>query len=201
MGHTEPDPSPVPDGDPSAEPEGVPAPSSEPEPEPSGDKPDDGDLEAQVAKWKALARKHQQRAEKGLEAEKKLADLEDRDKTELQRSQESERSWQERAERAELQLARLTVGARKGLTPEQSQRLQGATEEELEADADELVAAFRLSDREPDDKQDTKPPPHGNGGSRQGTPVPKLKPGAVRDAEPVETDPAKLAASIPRRSF
>jgi hypothetical protein len=47
-----------------------------------------------------------------------------------------------RAEAAEHQLARLRVAAMKGLSPTLAKRLEGNTEEELAADADELVRLF-----------------------------------------------------------
>lgn len=46
---------------------------------------------------------------------------------------------------AKLRAARLEVAAAKGLTPAQAARLQGATREELEADADQLKELFPSS--------------------------------------------------------
>jgi len=160
----------------------------EPQPDPEPTAPD-GD---EVAKWKALARKHEARAKAGAAAEKRLAELEDANKSELQRAAESARSWQERAEAAELRAMRAEVAARKGLTAAQAKRLQGSTEEELEADADELLSAFQA-----------EPPTNGTAGlpPADRRPEPRLRPGAVPDAGPTETDPAKLAAAISRRSF
>jgi hypothetical protein len=45
-------------------------------------------------------------------------------------------------EQAQLRALRLEVAAAKGLTPKQAARLQGSTREELEADADDLLATF-----------------------------------------------------------
>lgn len=45
-------------------------------------------------------------------------------------------------EQAQLRAMRLEVAAAKGLTPKQAARLQGSTREELEADADDLLATF-----------------------------------------------------------
>jgi hypothetical protein len=171
-------------------PEGTPPP--EPDPPESGDPGDEPGLAAEVAKWKALARKHEVRAKQGAAAEKRLAELDEANKTELEKATARAAEAESRASEAEMRAMRAEVAARKGLTAGQAKRLQGETEEELEADADELVAAFKPSEEGSS--------PNG-GGSRQGTPTPRLRPGAVPHAGAVETDPAKLAAQISRRSF
>lgn len=119
----------------------------------------------------------------------KFAELEEKDKTETQKLTDANRSLEERARKAEIDLCRYRVAMRKGLTETQARRLVGASEEELETDADDLVAAF--ANTSPTDPE----PPAVPAGSR---PKEKLRPGTVPDAEPEETDPAKLAATIPR---
>ncbi|MEV6055007.1 hypothetical protein [Streptomyces sp. NPDC052107] len=57
-------------------------------------------------------------------------------------------------ESTRLELARLKAGLAAGLTPEQSARLQGATDEELTADARTLAAELNVS---------TVRPPSGSG--------------------------------------
>lgn len=52
------------------------------------------------------------------------------------------KQMQEQMHAAELKAARLEVAAAKGLTPAQAARLQGATREELDADADQLKELF-----------------------------------------------------------
>lgn len=52
------------------------------------------------------------------------------------------KQMQQQMRDAELKAARLEVAAEKGLTPQQAARLQGATREELAADADSLKALF-----------------------------------------------------------
>lgn len=173
QGNEPPEPPEPPQGDPKEPPQGDPE-----------------DLAAEAARWKQLARKHEQRAKEGAAAIKRLQELEDRDKSELERANETARTATERAQAAELRALRAEVAARKGLTAAQAKRLQGMTEEELEEDADELLAAFKPPEPEP--------PPNGDG-RRQGTPVVRLRSGAVPDASATETDPAKLAAQIPRR--
>jgi hypothetical protein len=63
-----------------------------------------------------------------------------------------------RADVAEGKLLRLEVGDEKGLTAKQALRLQGATKEELEADADAVIEEFGLakpaSENDDDDDED-----------------------------------------------
>ena len=116
---------------------------------------------------------------------RKLKEYEDRDKTDGEKLADALK----RAEAAELKALRLDVGHRKGLTPAQAKRLVGTTEEELLADADELLAAFTAGD---DDggKGDTrpKPPSKPKERMRRGT-------GSDEDPEPATKD---IVAKIPR---
>lgn len=92
-----------------------------------------------TAKWKAMARKHE-RAAKALE--KQLADIEAAKLSDLERAQQEAQQAAKRAEEAELRAMRIEVAAAKGLTPSQAKRLVGSSREELEADADEIIADF-----------------------------------------------------------
>lgn len=149
--------------------------------------------EAEAEKWKALSRKHEDRAKENADAAAKLRDLEERDKTEVQKLTTKEAEARQaaadadaRAKKAELEVVRLRVAATKGLTPEQAARLTGDDEAAMAKDADDLIAAFKPS------KPSTPTP-----GSKK--PTPTLQPGTPDpEDEPEETDPAKLAAMIPR---
>lgn len=110
---------------------------------------------------------------------------EEKTKSETQRLADANRAAEDRAKKAELDSCRMRVALRKGLTEAQVKRLLGTTEEELEADADELVAAFKGAEPE------VTPPATG------GRPKEKLRPGAVADAEP-DPDPEKVLNAIPR---
>jgi hypothetical protein len=70
----------------------------------------------------------------------KARELEDAQKTEQQRLTERAEGAERRATEAELTALRLEVAAAKGLKPSQAKRLVGSTKEELEADADEILA-------------------------------------------------------------
>lgn len=58
------------------------------------------------------------------------------------------------AAKATLALTRLEVATEKGLTPKQAKRLQGATKEELEADADELLEDLGVKQSNDNDNED-----------------------------------------------
>lgn len=89
------------------------------------------------------------------------------------------------------------VAASKGLTPAHMKRLSGSTLEELEDSADELLADFPVTEKKDeetdgDGKGSPKPPPSSR-------PKPDLKGGLdPTTSGPTETDPAKLAANVPR---
>lgn len=118
--------------------------------------------------------------DKAKGAQTRLKELEDKDKTETQRLAEESDSHKTRAEQAESRLLRIEVGLAKGLTPAQAKRLVGSTKEELEADADDLLATF------------TGGKPSG------GKPTERLRGGGEPDSEP-EPDLSKIAGEIPRR--
>lgn len=82
------------------------------------------------------------------------------------------------------------VAAEKGLTPAQAKRLSGTSKEELETDADELLEAFPAPSKDEGKDESRRPP------SRR--PAADLKGGGDPTEEPTETDPSKLAESVPR---
>jgi hypothetical protein len=84
-------------------------------------------------------------------------------KTDIEALTERIAAQEKRATEAEMRAVRLEVAAAKGLTPAQAARLQGATREELDADADALKELFPTA------------PGAGNG---TGTPAPDPSQGA-----------------------
>jgi hypothetical protein len=78
---------------------------------------------------------------------KSKADEADKNKSALDKLLEKVSGLEERATKAERQALRADVAQAKGLTPGQAKRLQGATREELEADADELLSMFKPADK------------------------------------------------------
>ena len=159
------DPNPTPD----------PEPTTDPTPNPAQDPAPDAD----PTDWKVEARKWEARAKENSSAAARLKELEDQGKTETQRLTDDRDSLKSRAEQAESKLMRLEVGLAKGLTPAQAQRLVGSTKEELEADADDLLATFG-----------------GKAGSTK-KPTETLRGGGDPDTDP-EPDLSKVVADIPR---
>lgn len=173
----------APEDDPPADdPPGDDPPKDDPKPEPKNDDPT-ADFGDDVAKWKAFARKHEADAKKNAEAAKKLKEIEDSKKSDLEKLTEKQTAAEQRAVEAELKALRLEVAAEKGLTPAQAKRLQGTTKEELEADADELLESFKPAD-------DDAP-----SGLRR--PRERLRSGSRASAEP-EKSGREIAKSIPR---
>lgn len=152
-------------------------------------------LQADADKWKALSRKHEDRAKETDKLAARIAELEGRDKSDIEKLTERAETSRKEAEAAKAEAAearaellRLKVGGAKGLTPAQAARLVGETEEELAADADELVRSFGIGNGK------TPPPP-----ARR--PSEKLRnPADADDDEPddEEDTPQKLAAKVRR---
>lgn len=136
------------------------------------EKPATGDLTAEVEKWKELARKNEQRAKDNAQAAKRLAEIEDANKSAELRAVEAE----QRASEAEMRALRLEVASERGLNPAQAKRLLGSTREELEADADELLASFKA------EEEPAKAPP-------KAKPTEKLVPGSALDNVALGSDP------------
>lgn len=133
-------------------------------------------VEHQAAYWKHHARKHEAAVKAGPDAaelerlraadaelkNRQAADLSETERLQKERDDALAAAETARAEAATATAAslRMQVAADKGLTTAQAARLQGSTKEELEADADALVALFPAT-------QGT-PPPLRAGGPRGG---------------------------------
>lgn len=120
-------------------------------------------------------------------ARKAIADKENEGKSESDKVAARLADMEKQIADRDAKLLRSEVAAAKGLTPAQAKRLAGSTKEELESDADEILEAFPA----PGGDGERKAPP-----SQQ--PRPSLRGGGDPTSDPVETDPAKLAASVPR---
>lgn len=155
------------------EPQPEPEPAPEPEPSEPQQLPDDHPL------VKALASIKEERNE----LRDTVAEFEDAQKSEQERLTDRNEQLTQKLTSVEKEAARLRVALRKGLTETQAKRLVGDTEEELEEDADELLASFQT-------EEETA------GGVRR-SPQEKLRTGATSDVEGTQT-PEELAASIRR---
>ena len=149
------------------------------------------DLDAELQKWKALARKHENNSKANADAAKKLKELEDAQKSESQRMADALDEHKSRADKAETALKKRQIA--EDCAPEHAtlaqikavaKRVSGDSDEELEADAAELYALLAPEPEKP--KVPSRPRENLRGG---GTP----------DEPPEETDPRKLADAIWRR--
>jgi hypothetical protein len=125
----------------------------------------------------------------------------DKSKTQLEKVSEQLAALTARAEKAEAAQLRASVIADKKIPASLAKRLQGSTEEELRADADELLADWKAAGGKSDDDaggEGEADAPEARPVSR-GRPREDLRSGApVTAREPEETNPLKLAALIPR---
>jgi hypothetical protein len=138
------------------------------EPEATGSGPGTGTVEdptAELAKWKAMARKNEAQAKANADAAARLAQIEESQKTEQQKLADRAEQAERRAAEAELKVLRAEVASTKGIPAGLAQRLAGETREDLEADADSLLTHLN---KQPGQKP--KPPPAsavaGNGHSQ-----------------------------------
>lgn len=146
-------------------------PADPPPADPPADPKPDADKLGDPGK-KALS--EERAARKAAEAELAKYRKADADKADADKSESEKRAAAEqRAADAELKALRLEVGAEKGLKPSQIKRLVGATREELEADADELLADLGTpAAKEPEKKPGPKPDPsQGPKGDPKGRPT------------------------------
>lgn len=170
--------------------EAVMADDQKPDPKPEPDTKPDAKPDPDAGAKKALdeerkARREAEKLAKDLEA--RLKELEDKDKSEVEKLRDEVTELTKKLGESDAKTLRSEVAIAKGLTAAQAKRLVGTTREELETDADEILEAFPTGGGTP------KPPP-----SRK--PAPNLRGGTEPDSndQDVETDPAKLAANVPR---
>lgn len=103
--------------------------------------------QAEIEKWKALSRKNEAQAKENLEKAKRLDEIEEANKTELQKLQDAlavaEKKLKDRDEADALKSVAEEVAKAKseGLDkPIPASALRGSTKEELEAHADAILA-------------------------------------------------------------
>jgi len=97
------------------------------------------DTGQEVEKWKALARKHEEQAKANSAAAKRLAALEEAQKTAEQKAAEARTAAEKERDDARLELLKRDAADEAGLPKSWASRLRGTTKEELEADAKELA--------------------------------------------------------------
>lgn len=170
-------PSETPPADPPAPAD--PPPADPPPAEPSG------------TDWKGEARKWESRAKENAAAAKRLQEIEDAQKSETEKLLARAEAAEKRA--ADLEAARLRdrVAQANGIPADLVDRLVGATEEELAADAQRLAALLRPSETPP-----PPPPPPADGGPR-GTPAPaQLTRADLQGMTPAEVEKARAEGRL-----
>lgn len=127
----------------------------------------------------------------------------EKDRSQLEKLGDQVKQLNDRAVKAERENLRAGVAAARKLPAYLARKLSGDTKEELEADADEALAAWKEASGKVDDDKavDTAktPPTDTDPPVRRMRPREDLKSGAPADqSPPEETDPLKLAALIRR---
>lgn len=121
----------------------------------SGD--DDSGLSDSGKKALAAERRRAAVAEREAKTLKsQLQQLKDKDLSELERAKKDATDAAQRADAAESSALRLRVGLAAGVPAEHLHRLQGASEDELMADAKELVKLLKPSGPRPDPSQGSR---------------------------------------------
>lgn len=107
------------------------------------------DWQAEAEKWKALARKHEQREKENAEKAKEYDTFKASQMSELEKAQAEAADLKARLEEmtasqraAELSAIKARVGLEKKLPPALIDRLQGEDEKSIAADADNLLASI-----------------------------------------------------------
>lgn len=108
------------------------------------------------------------------EMSSRLKEYEDAKKSDLDKLTERATTAEQTAASASAKLLRYEVAAAKKLPSEWAARLQGSTQEELEADADQLLEALGT--------QQQRQTPSYDGGVRQGAPAPTDMNSLIRQA-------------------
>lgn len=105
-----------------------------------GEQAETVDLAAEVEKWKSLSRKNEEQAKANAEAAMKLAEIEDRNKSEVDKLAEKVSAEAQRASNAEAELVRLRAAVKHGLDEEDLEILNtSGTPEEVDARAARLA--------------------------------------------------------------
>lgn len=143
-----------------------PAPAAPAAPKPSAEPPQPAAQPAETD-WKAEARKWEARAKENNQAAKKLADLEEANKTEAQKLADRASKAEQTAAAAQAEALRWRIATKHGIGDEDAETfLTGTSEEVLTRQAERLVAL-------------RTPQQPAAAGGQQRTPVEALRPGAL----------------------
>lgn len=151
---------------------------------------DEERAKAKIAKANSEAAGLRKRLKEAEEKAGKYDELQNEGKSEAEKLTSERDSAKSEASKAKLDAARFRVALDKGLTASQAKRLVGENEEELTADADELLKDLGSGDAKEGDTKDDGP------GGRK--PTEALKGGGNPDAGADDIDPAKAVERIGR---
>ena len=112
-------------------------PTQETSEQPQGQEAEKVDYQAEAEKWKSLSRKNEDRARENAEKAKRLDELEEKSKSEIQKAIEAREAAEKRASALEVKVLRASIASAKGVDAD---LLTGSTEEEITAAADKLLA-------------------------------------------------------------
>ena len=136
-----------------------------------------------------ISRKWEGRAKDNYKAKQELDALKESQKSDGQKLTDKVTVAEKRATDAEAKATRYEVAAELGIHAKHLKYLTGSTEEEIKESGkgilDDFPETYGQSGTDADKKQPTRPKE-------------RLRSGAVPNEEPDETDPHKLAASVPR---
>lgn len=161
--------------------------------EPESEKFDAEAARAKIKKSNSEAANLRKRLKELEPLAKRAKEIEDEQKSESEKQTEARTAAEKQAVSAGQEASRLRVALKKGLTEVQAKRLIGESEEELEADADELLESFKPKDDGKSDEESQE-------GKKSETPKGGERTGATGDTEGEETDPRKLAKGLPSYS-
>ena len=113
------------------------APEAKDTPNPEAPAKEDIDWKVESRKWEQRAKDNLAAAKANEDAAKRLAEIEESQKTEAQKAQERFEAAEKRAAELELKATRAEVAADKGVPVS---LLSGSTKEEIEASAEALIA-------------------------------------------------------------
>jgi len=99
--------------------------------------------------WKAEARKWEQRAKENTAAAKRLQDLEDSQKTELEKAAARAEAAEAALAAKEAEATRLSIASKHGISGDYLDLLVGVDETELEAKAQKIAALITVQQETP----------------------------------------------------
>lgn len=131
--------------------------------------------EQELAHWKEMARKNEQRAAENFRKAKQFDEIEEANKTELQKAQERAERAEQAAALAQAQSLKASAVLAYELDPSLAQFITGSTEAEINASAESLA---RVINERAEALANSR---NGNGGPQrtaEGRPVESMRPGA-----------------------